>query len=133
MFTAGVRSACMREWRYLKSHSWDLALITWVPVLVMTALWAIFSAGVNTKLPLALVDEDHSAESRLLAIALDATRSVAIAARPDSLDDAFSLVRERRVYTVLQVPHDWARRAARGDPLPVVLYTNEQFHAAAGR
>jgi ABC-2 type transport system permease protein len=130
MFIPGVRGACVREIYYLKSHAWDLALITWVPAVVLTMIWAIFSSGVNTKLPMALVDEDHSEESRHLAIALDATRSVAIAGRPTSLEDAWSLVRQRRVYAVLQVPYDWERRAQRGDPLPVVLYTNEQFHAA---
>jgi len=32
---------------------------------------------------------------------------------------------------VLHIPADWERRAQRGDRLAVVLYTNEQFHAAA--
>lgn len=130
MFLAGVRGACAREIQYLKSHPWDWALISWVPALTLTAIWAIFSAGVNTKLPMAFVDEDHSEGSRHLAIALEATRSTAITEWPASLGDAWTLARQRRVYAILQVPHDWQRRAERGDPLPVVLYTNEQFHAA---
>jgi ABC-2 type transport system permease protein len=130
MFISGVRGACAREIQYLRTHPWDWALISWVPALTLAAIWAIFSAGVNTKLPLAFVDEDHSPGSRHLAIALDATRSTAIAARPASLGEAWALVRQRRVYAVLHVPHDWERRAERGDPLPVVLYTNEQYHAA---
>ena len=129
-FISDVRGACTREIRYLWSHPWDLALISWVPAVALTMIWAIFSAGVNTKLPMALVDEDHSAESRHLAIAIDATRSTAVAARPTSLDEAWSFARQRRVYAVLHIPHDWGRRAQRGDPLPIVLYTNEQFHAA---
>ena len=72
-FISDVRGACTREIRYLWSHPWDLALISWVPAVALTMIWAIFSAGVNTKLPMALVDEDHSAESRHLAIAIDAT------------------------------------------------------------
>ena len=130
MFLAGVRGACAREIQYLKSHPWDSALISWVPALTLMAIWAIFSAGVNTKLPMAFVDEDHSEGSRHLAIALEATRSTAITEWPASLDDAWTLARQRRVYAILQVPRDWQRRAERGDPLPVVLYTNEQFHAA---
>jgi ABC-2 type transport system permease protein len=130
VFLAGVRGACAREIQYLRSHPWDWALISWVPAVTMVAIWAIFSAGVNTKLPMAFVDEDHSQGSRQLAIALDAVRSTAIAARPASLAEALSIARQRRVYAILQVPHDWQRRAQRGDPLPVVLYTDEQFHAA---
>jgi len=131
MFRAGVRGACAREIQYLRSHAWDWALISWVPALTMAVIWGIFAAGVNTKLPIAFIDEDHSQGSRHLAIALEATRSTAIAARPVTLEAAWSLARERRVYAVVQVPHDWERRADRADPLPVVLYTNEQYHAAA--
>jgi len=130
MFLAGVRGACAREIVYLRDHPWDLALITWFPALVMALAWAIFAQGVNVKLPLALVDEDNSPGSRHLAVALEAARSTAIAARPTTLEDAWPLVRERRVYAVVHVPADWERRSQRGDPLPVVLYTNEQYHAA---
>ena len=131
MFFAGVHGACARELAYLRRHPWDLALITWFPALVMALAWAIFAQGVNIKLPLALVDEDHSPESRRLAVALEASRSTTVAARPNTLEDAWPLVRARQVYAVVHVPADWARRAQRGDPLPVVLYTNEQYHAAA--
>jgi len=130
VFFAGVRGACRRELAYLRRHPWDLALITWFPVLVMAIAWGIFAHGVNVKLPLALVDEDHSPQSRQLAIALEATRSTAVAARPSALEGAWPLVRSREVYAVVHVPIDWARRAQRGDPLPVMVYTNEQYHAA---
>jgi ABC-2 type transport system permease protein len=131
VFIAGVRRACAREIAYLRAHPWDLALISWFPALVMALAWAIFAQGVNVKLPLALVDEDHSPSSRRLGIALEAARSTTIAVRPSTLEEAWPAVRERRVYAVLHVPADWERRSRRGDPLPVVLYTNEQFHAAA--
>jgi len=130
MSLAGVRAACNRELAYLRSHPLDFALISWFPALVMALSWAIFAQGVNVKLPLAFVDDDHSPGSRRLAVALDATRSTDIAARPESLEDAWALVRARRVYAVVHVPADWERRAQRGDPLPVVFYANEQFHAA---
>ena len=131
MFLAGVRGACAREIAYLLAHPWDLALISWFPALAMALAWAIFAQGVNVKLPLAFVDEDHSPGSRRLAVALEATRSTTIAARPDTLEEAWPLVRSRQVYGVVHVPADWDRRAQRGDPMPVVLYTDDQYHAAA--
>ena len=130
MFLQAVRAAGARELHYLLAHPWDLALISFVPAMSLLLIWGIFAAGVNTKLPIAFVDEDHSQDSRELAIALDATRSVAIAAHPPSLAEAGHWVRQRRAYAIVQVPPDWQRRALRGDPLPVVLYTNEQYHAA---
>ena len=131
MFLAGVRGACAREIAYLRTHPWDLAVISWLPALVMALAWAIFAQGVNVKLPLALVDEDHSPGSRRLAVALEATRSANIAARPTTLEEAWPLVRARQVYAVVHVPTDWERRSQRGDPMPVVVYTNEQYHAAS--
>src|SRR5262249_27713128 len=85
---AGVRRACAREIAFLRAHPWDLALISWFPALVMAITWAIFAQGVNVKLPLAFVDEDHSPGSRRLATALEAVRSVAIAERPSTLEEA---------------------------------------------
>jgi ABC-2 type transport system permease protein len=131
VFFAGVRGACAREIAYLRAHPWDLALISWFPALVMALTWAIFAQGVNVKLPLALVDEDHSPGSRSLALAIDAARSTAIVARPASLEEAWPLVRELKAYAVLHVPADWERRSRRGDRLPVVLYTNQQFRSAS--
>jgi ABC-2 type transport system permease protein len=131
VFIDGVRGACVREIAYLRAHPWDLAVISWLPALLMALAWAIFAQGVNVKLPLALVDEDHSPGSRRLAVALEATRSTNIAARPITLEEAWPLVRARQVYAVVHVPTDWERRSQRGDPLPVVLYTNEQYHAAS--
>lgn len=131
MFISGVRGACVREIHYLRTHPWDWALISWVPALALALIWGIFSAGVNTKLPIAFVDEDHSPSSRHLAIAVESARSSAIAARPASLEEAWTLVRQRRVYVIVHVPYDWERRALRGDPQPIVLYTNEQYHAAS--
>jgi len=127
---AGIRAACVRELAYLRTHPWDLALATWFPVVVLTVTWAIFSPGVATQLPIAVVDEDHSPGSRRLIVAIEAVRSSRVAERPATLEAAWPFVRRRDVYAVVHIPADWERRARRSDRLPVVLYTNEQFHAA---
>jgi ABC-2 type transport system permease protein len=132
VFLAGVRRACQRELAYLRTHPWDLAMITWFPALALVLAWAIFAPGVATKLPIAFVDEDHSPGSRRVALAIEATRSSAIVENPATLEEAWPLVRSLKVYAVVHVPPDWERRSRRSDRLPVVLYTNEQFHAAGG-
>jgi hypothetical protein len=40
MFLASVREACAREVAYLRTHPWDLALISWFPALVLALIWA---------------------------------------------------------------------------------------------
>jgi ABC-2 type transport system permease protein len=130
MSLAGVRGAFLRELAYLRTHPWDLAMVTWFPALVLVLVWAIFAPGVSVKLPIAVVDEDHSPASRRVMLAIEATRSSFVHARPTTLEEAWPLVRRREVYAVVHIPSDWERRAQRGDRQPVVLYTNEQFHAA---
>src|SRR4051812_34008921 len=113
MWLAGAREACLRELRYLRRHPWDLALISWFPMVALTLAWAIFSPGVATRLPIAVVDEDHSPGSRRLVVAIDAVRSSRIAQRPASLEAAWPLVRRRDVYAVVHIPADWERRSRR--------------------
>ena len=41
-----------REARRLRQSPWDLAMITWVPLLAVALIWWIFSAGVPHDLPM---------------------------------------------------------------------------------
>ena len=72
-----------REARRLRRSPWDLAMITWVPLLAVALLWWIFSAGVPHGLPIGVQDEDHSTLSRQLTRMLDATPGLHVA-RPIS-------------------------------------------------
>ena len=76
-----VAFSARREVALLRSRPWDLAMITWVPALACLLLWWIFSAGLPTRLPIGLVDDDHSALSRQLTRFLDATPGLAVAVR----------------------------------------------------
>ena len=83
-------------------------------------------------LPIAFVDEDHSSDSRSLAMRLAAMRSVQVTARPASLEAAWPLVRSAEVYAVVHVPPGWQRERLRGSPLPVLVYENLQFNLSIG-
>jgi len=98
---------------------------------LVTLLW-IFSNSVPVALPIAFVDEDHSSDSRGLAMRLAAMRSVQVAARPASLEAAWPLVRSAEVYAVVHVPPGWQRERLRGSPQPVLVYENLQFNLAIG-
>ena len=57
-------SALRREVRFLATSFWDLALVSWVPLLLMAVVAIQLSAGVMRGLPIAVVDQDDSADSR---------------------------------------------------------------------
>jgi ABC-2 type transport system permease protein len=128
----GIRGAAAREIAFLRGSVWEQTMLLWFPLAVLVLLLWIFSNSVPVALPIALVDEDHSSDSRNLALRLDAMRSVHIAARPASLEAAWPLVRRAEVYAVVHLPPGWQRERLRGAPLPVVVYENLQYNLAIG-
>lgn len=49
-----------RELRRLWQSPWQLALVSYLPLLGTLALWWLFSAGLPRALPVAVVDQDQS-------------------------------------------------------------------------
>ncbi len=132
MAATGLRAVIARELRYFGHHRWDLSLLIWFPAATLALLLWMFSYGIPTSLPIAVVDEDHSSASRELIRRMAATRGLAITAQPASLQAAQPLVRSGAVYGVVHIPPNWEREQLRHAPQPVVLYDNAQFSLAAG-
>lgn len=132
MAAPGLRATLARELGFLARHPWEQALLVWFPAATLALILWLFSAGSPVGLPIAVVDEDHGSASRELIRRMAATRSLAIAGQPASLDAAWPLVRANRVYGVVHIPPNWERDGLRGAPQPVVLYDNAQFYLVAG-
>ena len=132
MTRPGFIAVVQRELAWLRAQPWEQALLVWVPLVTMALMLGLFARGVPVGLPIALVDDDHSALSRDLARRIAATRSVAISIQPESLAAAWPLVREREVYGVVHIPRHWERDRDRGLALPIVFYDNTLYYLVAG-
>ena len=132
MATTGLRAAFVRELRYLGRQPWDAALLLWFPVASLALLLWMFSSGVPTGLPIAVVDQDHSSGSRELIRRLASMRGLAVTAQPSSLEAARTVVRSGAVYGIVHIPANWDRDRLRNASSPVVLYDNAQFSLVAG-
>ena len=130
--TRGLRAVLVRELLHLRREPWDLALLLWFPVASLALLLWMFSTGIPTGLPIAVVDEDHSTASRELIRRMASTRGLAVAVEAPSLDAAQPAVRSGEVYGVVHIPANWERDGLRHTPQPVVLYGNAQFSLVAG-
>jgi len=130
--TPGLRAVLARELQHLRREPWDLALLLWFPAASLLLLLWMFSNGIASGLPIAVVDEDHSAASRELVRRMAATRGLAIAVQAPSLEAAQPAVRSGAVYGVVHIPANWERDGLRHMPQPVVLYDNAQFSLVAG-
>lgn len=121
-----------REAALLRQRPWDLAMISWVPALACLLLWWIFSAGLPTRLPIGLVDDDHSVLSRQLTRFLDATPGLAVAARYANAAEAERGLRGAEVYAVVHIPADFTRAVKQGQAAQVTLLHNAQLGTHSG-
>ncbi len=127
-----IAHSAAREARLLRGRPWDLALISWVPLLAATLLWWIFSAGLPTRLPIGVIDQDHSALSRQLQRFLDATPGLAVTGRYDNAAEAERALRRSEVYGVVGIPPDFARDLKQGRAAQVTLLHNAQLGTHSG-
>ncbi len=128
----GFRASAQREWRQLQHRRWDLAMVSWVPVLAVALIWWIFSAGLPNQLPIAVLDQDHSSLSRQLLRLLQATPGLKVLEHEVDPAQAAQSLRRGDVYAVLEIPRDFSQTIKRGEAAQVTLSHNAQFGTHSG-
>lgn len=124
---AAFLTSLQRELRFLGRSGPELFAATALPLLLVALMAWVFSAGVPRELPIALVDQDRSAPSRMLERMLEAAPGVRIAARPAELEAAWTLMRRLEVYATVYVPADTYRQLARGETATLFAYYNGAY------
>ncbi|KIF81380.1 ABC transporter permease [Noviherbaspirillum autotrophicum] len=126
------RASLRREWQLLCRRPWDIAMISWVPLLSVALIWWIFSAGIPTRLPIGVWNADHSALSRQLVRFLDAAPGLQVVAQYDDELQVEHAMRAGKVYGVVEIPREFARDVKRGHAAQVTLLHNAQFSSHSG-
>lgn len=127
-----IAKSFRREARRLAADRWDLAMVTWVPLLAVALLWWIFSAGLPRHLAVGVVDDDHSGLSRQLVRMLDATPGVQVTQHYTNAAEAERALRAVDVYAVVAIPRDFARTVKQGRAAEVTLLHNAQMGTHSG-
>ncbi|MCU8009539.1 ABC transporter permease [Shewanella sp. SM87] len=122
LLTALVR----RELRALWHDPWQLALISYIPLLGILCLWWLFSAGLPRQLPVAIVDQDHSQLSRMLARQLKANPVTDPQSFTD-LSSAISAMQQAKVYAIVVFPYDMKKDLLTGHKPTIDVRYNSQF------
>ena len=128
----GFVGSARRQGAWLRANPWDLALITWLPLLAGLLVVWIFSAGIPRDLPVVLVDQDRSAPSRQLARLLDASPGIRIADQVDDWGAAEARLREREAFGIVWIPAHFGRDLALGTGTSIQWHYNGQFQAHVG-
>jgi len=116
-----------REIRTWRRDPWQLALVSWLPLLLFASLWWIFSAGIVTDLGIGVVDLNDSRLSRILIRNLDATPTLRITSRPLSVHDGRRALSNAEIGALIVIPYDFQARVTKGLKPDVTAFYNGQF------
>ncbi|MBY5720669.1 ABC transporter permease [Rhizobium leguminosarum] len=103
-----------------------LFLTTILPLLLMGLLAVVFSAGLATRLPIAVLDLDGTDLSRTVIRTVDATPDSAVASRVSDLAEGRQLILSGRVRGLLMLPRNLERDVYGGRRPEVVFFYNTQ-------
>lgn len=98
-----------------------------LPAILIIFVSAMFSKGVPEKIPVALVDNDHSALSREIIRNIDASKSIELIETPETLTQAHHLMKSMKVYAFVEIPRGASGSAIRQDDHGVIIRYNGQF------
>lgn len=99
-----------------------LIFILFVPLAYPLLYSYVYTNEVVREVPVAVVDESHSALSREMLRKIDATPDIHIIARCDDMEEAEELVRQQKVYGIIRVPASFTKDLAHGKQVPVGVY-----------
>jgi len=127
MGAAMIRRAFIATFRAIFADSSVLMLLVGASILYAFFYPSAYSGEVPVRMPVAVVDMDHSGASHALAIRLDALQQAAVVARPPSPADGLRQLRQGQVSAIVVIPAGFERRILSGGQAMVALYGNGAY------
>lgn len=113
-----------RELKRITGEGASLFLVFFGPLFAFFLITAIFYSSVPRKLPVAVVDQDHTALSRKTTEYINATPIAAVDASLLSLDEARNAMNEGRLDAVVFIPQGTEKNIYKGGHSNIALYLN---------
>ena len=110
-----------RELRLILSDQHIVTLVLGGPFFYCLIFGAVYLHGRVNQVSIAVVDQDHSALSRDLTTALDASDSLRVAIRSGTMDAFDDAVKRGSVYLCVVIPPDFQRDLMRGRQATVLV------------
>lgn len=121
---------CIDEYRSIFTDS-GVMLLFFGAIIVYPFFYPLpYLHEVLEKVPVAVVDLDHTSLSRRLIRMLDAGQYVSVASRPSSLAEAEQEFFSRRVFAIVVISDDFEHKIERGELANVALYADGSYFLA---
>lgn len=131
-FVAAFWYSARREWDFLTHHRWDFAVMFWMPIALMFLVWWIFSKGMAVNIPIAVIDNDHSAQSATMIRYIDATPEVMVIKQLPDTNAAKRAIETTEVMAVVEIPENFSSNLLSGKTSRLLLNVNAQFGTHSG-
>lgn len=131
-FFAAFWHSARREWDFLMQNRWDFSLMFWMPIVLIFLVWWIFSKGMAVGIPIAVIDNDHSAQSATIIRYIDATPEVAVVKSLHSAAAAQQAIETTDVMAVVEIPENFSTNLLAGKTSRLLLNVNAQYGTHSG-
>ena len=133
----GIAANVAAEWRRVLANRGAFGLFILAPVIYGVFYPQPYRTQILRDVPIAVVDNDLNGFSREIVEALDASGSVKVAVRTDTLEEARRSLDRGKVFAIVGIPPDTQRDVLKGNAVPLPVYVDATYlflykSAAAG-
>jgi ABC-2 type transport system permease protein len=123
----GMGAAMFAEMRRVLNDRGVFGLIVLAPVLYGLLYPQPYLGQLLRRIPIAVVDQDHTELSRNLVQALNADEATEVAVRADTLADAQAALARRDVFAILGIPKDTEKEVLKGNRARLAAYVDSAY------
>lgn len=120
---SGVSRTFAREMSLVFKDVGVIIFFFGLPLLYPIVYTLIYNPELVRDIPVAVVDDCRTAQSRELVRMADATEAMHIMGYPANMGEARRLMNEKECYGILYIPEDYSRRIGRGEQGVVAFYS----------
>lgn len=121
---ASLLRVWVREFRLVFGDAGVILFFFALPLMYPVVYTLIYNPEVIRDLPVAVVDHSRTAESRHLARMIDATDALEVYQYCPDIPSARRLSNEKKVFGIVEIPSDYARKIGRGEQAQITYYAD---------
>jgi len=123
----GIVGNVTAEWQRVLAHRGAFGLLVLAPVLYAVLYPQPYRTQILRDVPIAVVDGDLSGFSREIVEALDASGSVKVSVRTDTLEEARRALDRGKVFAIVGIPPGTHRDVLKGNTVPLPVYLDATY------
>jgi ABC-2 type transport system permease protein len=123
----GIAANVTAEWRRVLVNRGAFGLLVLAPVFYGVFYPQPYLTEILRDVPIAVVDNDLNGFSREIVEALDASGSVKVAVRTDTLEEARRSLNRGKVFAIVGIPPDTQRDVLKGNTVPLPVYVDATY------